>query len=167
MIPNALAGPGTFNTTAVSGSQPYYIGDWSGFSGTMNGGFIQIGSSNNTGSTQMKMNLTGYLSLYQYQNENNFTRTFHIGELSGSGPVQGAAPGNSFTVTVSVGALATDSTYSGILQDDWQDNHTGKLALNKVGNGTLTCTGNSRHTGSTTVSSGTLRINGSLGAAVW
>jgi autotransporter-associated beta strand protein len=83
----------------------------------------------------------------------------HFGELSGSGVIQraGTAPSNPPLTTLTVGGKNTNSTYSGNISS------VGEFAIDKVGSGTLTLSGTSSHGGGTTVSAGTLLVNGSLG----
>lgn len=75
--------------------------------------------------------------------------TYNIGAIGGSRSL--AIGGN----TLSVGANNGDSTYSGQI--------TGAGSLTKSGSGKLTLGGNNTYTGSTTVSQGSLAVNGSLG----
>jgi len=79
------------------------------------------------------------------------TGTISFGSLSGSGLIQGNGSG---LKTLSVGALGTSTTFSGILQ-----NGSGTLALTKVGSGTLTLTGANTYTGGTAVNLGSLVIS--------
>lgn len=80
------------------------------------------------------------------------TGTIHLGSLSGvAGSVLRTA--GSFSPTASIGALNTDTTFSG--------NITGTIAITKVGTGTLTlaATGaKNTYTGATRVSAGTLAL---------
>jgi autotransporter-associated beta strand protein len=74
-----------------------------------------------------------------------------INGLSGNGTIDG----NGSTLTV--GDNNTTSTFSGVMK-----NTAGNLALTKTGNGTLTLSGNSTHTGATTVNAGTLTVSGNI-----
>lgn len=82
----------------------------------------------------------------------NLDGTIHFGSLAGSavGIVNGSG-----TATLSVGALNTDTTFSGTLVSG-----TGVIALTKVGAGTLTLTGTNTYTGDTTVVAGILAVDG-------
>ena len=60
-------------------------------------------------------------------------------------------------LTLRVGGRNENSTYAGLLKDG-----NGKILLDKVGSGTLTLLNSLDYTGATTVSEGTLAINGSL-----
>jgi len=77
--------------------------------------------------------------------------TISFGSLSGSGLLQGNSSG---VHTLSVGALNTDSTFSGLIKDT-----SGTVALSKVGSGTLTLTGVNTYTGGTAVNAGSLVIS--------
>lgn len=100
--------------------------------------------------------------------------TFQLGALSGTGTISGHANNPSpATSTVSVGALNTNTTFSGTLVDNaLNDATTGNpdgaqrnvLALTKVGSGTLTLSGASTFSGGVTVSSGTLLLGNNTGA---
>ena len=158
----AVSGAGTFNVTGSGGNQSFWSGDFSGFSGTLSIGAAAgwwARTSANTGSPAMKLNLTGFLALYD--NESSVTRTFNVGELSGvAGSIVWGQPSTANAVTLSVGALNTSSTFAGSLRNNWNSDTTSTLSLAKVGSGTLTLTGVSNHTGATTINSGTLEIGG-------
>ena len=78
-----------------------------------------------------------------------FSGTIDFGSLAGS--AAGVTNLTAGTVTMSVGALNTSTTFSGALLSG-----TGVIALTKVGTGTVTFAGANTYTGATTVSSGTL-----------
>lgn len=75
--------------------------------------------------------------------------TLDLGSIEGSGFIRLVS---STTATLSVGALNTDTTYSGTIIND--------LALAKVGTGTLTLAGTNTYAGGTTVAGGTLALSG-------
>jgi autotransporter-associated beta strand protein len=83
---------------------------------------------------------------------NTFSET--VNGLSGAGIVDTVAGG---FPTLTVGNNNATSTFSGIIR-----NTAGTLGLIKTGNGTLTLTGVNTYTGTTTVTAGTLLVNGSI-----
>ena len=114
------------------------------------------------------VNGTGGLQL----NAPGTTNTFQLGSLSGNGNIAGHFIFSSSQVqTLSVGALGTDSTFSGSIINNAVNNAAfgnadgaanNVLALTKVGAGTLTLAGSSSYTGPTIVNGGTLKLNGTL-----
>lgn len=80
------------------------------------------------------------------------TGTIHFGELSGAAAQIRNNSGGSTIATVSVGALNTDSTFSGVFSS------VGTIALRKVGTGTLTLSGANSYTGLTEINGGTLKF---------
>ena len=83
---------------------------------------------------------------------NNFDAT--IGSLAGAGTVENGGANNR---TLTVGGNNSSTTFSGALQNG----ATSTLGLAKLGTGTLTLSGTNTHTGTVTVSAGTLAITGS------
>jgi outer membrane autotransporter protein len=77
-----------------------------------------------------------------------------IGSLAGDGTAVGGSMG---ITTLTTGGSGATTTFGGRLQNGW-----GTLALVKTGNGTMTLSGASTHTGGTTVNGGTLSVNGSI-----
>ncbi|MES2919981.1 MAG: autotransporter-associated beta strand repeat-containing protein [Verrucomicrobiota bacterium] len=155
----------TLNIAATSASSLYLNGDTSGFNGTMAinnaAGNVTASKSDGTAST----NTGGVSTTYTVNSGGTYAfsinrGTFNMGALSGNGKV--AAPYNTAsTSTVSIGALNTSTAFSGTLAN----NGSGVLALTKVGNGTVTLSGTNNYTGATTISAGTLAINGNQIAA--
>ena len=66
--------------------------------------------------------------------------------------------------TLTVGGTNTSSTFNGVIADH-SNSGTGTIALTKTGNGTFTVGGTNTYTGATTISQGTLAVNGSLASA--
>lgn len=129
-------------------------GDNSGFTGTLT--LSSTGSSArhkfesaNAGSAAAKWIFNGPTD----SGSMNFgTGTIHFGEFSGNAnQIRNNATG---TATLSVGALNTDSTFSGVISS------VGSLALTKVGTGTLTLSGTNTYTGATSIQNGTLKFTG-------
>ena len=133
-------------------------GDWSGFSGTL----ALSGSkpecrlfSVNRGSGQAAFDLgnsTGKL----YNRDGGITVQF--GSLAGGTAtiLSGASVGASQTIYV-IGGNNQDSLFSGRIT-----NGVGATAIVKTGTGTLTLAGTNGYSGSTTISNGTLQVNGAL-----
>jgi len=157
---NNLTGNGTVNLTAANAgvtTVPVFRPvSMSGFNGTVtmdtgfNNIFYQINP--NSGST---FDGSAAKWVVNNQNANSFVYTtaslVKYGELSGNGKVSAA----NANTTLEVGALGTNSTFSGILLNN---TFGGTLAFTKVGTGTLTLTGVNTYTGVTTISAGTLQI---------
>ena len=72
-----------------------------------------------------------------------------VASITGSGIATDSGSAATFTVNNSI-----DDSFAGAF--------TGNLALTKIGSGTLTLTGTSSASGATTVSAGTLQVNGSI-----
>jgi autotransporter-associated beta strand protein len=129
-----------------------------------NAGVLQLNNTGNanTGSAAAAFDLgTGSASL----GNRNGGITIDFGALSGSGGtiLYGRLSGTGATsTTYSVGALNTDSTFAGSIRNGGDSNG---VRILKVGNGTLTLTGSSGHTGTTTVASGTLSLTGTLSSS--
>ena len=150
-----LSGGGTINESGNIGGFTL-TGNNSGFTGVMN--------SANSGSTQRwrfnsynagsaaaawSLNCT---ATDAYGFAAGGTGTIFFGSLSGSGYFRNDSAG---TVTLSVGALNTDTTFSGTIVA----NTTSILALTKTGTGTFTLTGTANnYNGLTTISGGRLAI---------
>ena len=148
----ALTGGGTLNFNV------YYVrteldGNWSGFTGQLNlgtssGGDFRIGNSSGYGNASV--NLANYISAYHITS----------GAAVSLGAVSGGALAKMSGTAWTVGAKNTDSTFAGNISGN---------SITKVGTGAWTLTGSNYFTGTTTVSAGTLFVNGdnhSAGGAV-
>ena len=136
---NPVTGSGHFNVVGSSGNQSFWSGSFSGFSGTLTIGPAADwwAESSNTGSTTISAVVNGQLGLYD--NQSNLTATFNLGQLSGaSGGVIGGQPNTNNVITLSVGALNTSTTFSGVIENNWQNDNSSTITLTKVGTGTLT-----------------------------
>ena len=158
---------GTDQTVNIAGGATLWTvaGTWTGFTGRINFG---------SGSTQMRLNGTSNINFgstavaidlgsnnARLMNRNGIT--VNLGSLESTGAntqLQGAQTGTTAS-TYSVGALNTDTTFAGVIANGGSG---GLTHITKVGSGTWTLTGASTYTGSTSVSTGRLLVNGSLGA---
>jgi autotransporter-associated beta strand protein len=148
-----LTGSGT---ASVAGQWAVGLGgDNSGFTGTWING--SLGSDNltrfdtaNSGSASASWVLNGGRMV----NANNSSPTISLGSLSGTGGI--LSNNTSGQVTYSIGALNTDTTFSGQIVNEWGGG--GTTAITKVGSGSLTLSGGLSYTGATVVNGGELKI---------
>ena len=111
-------------------------------------GVLQAGSTSAFGSNSAASVSSGAtLDLAGFSNT--------LGSLSGAGTVTSSASGN---VTLTAGGDNSSTTFSGSINDG-----SGTLALTKTGSGTLTLSGTNTYSGGTSVLSGILSVNGSIG----
>jgi rhamnogalacturonan endolyase len=164
----SLTGGGTL-TLAVHYVRGSVDGDWSAFTGQLNVIRTSTGTStdyfrinNNAGFGIAAINLGPYVVASSLLNASN---SFTIGELSGDATAQLAGiiynnttPGN-YTATYVVGSRNTDATFAGFITDGTSPSLT---AITKTGTGTWTLSGACTYTGATLISSGTLKLAGSL-----
>ena len=75
-----------------------------------------------------------------------------VGSIAGAGSITSSAAG---AVTLMAGGSNATTAFSGVIQDG-----SGTVALTKTGTGTLTLSGANTYSGTTTVSAGTLLVNG-------
>lgn len=163
-LTGSLSGDGTFTYYS-----PYVRsdlkGNWSSFTGQLNlatdadGSEMRVTNSFGFGTAALNLGANSYV----YFNLSNTSPTLNVGELTGD-PTSGLSGGPSAgsTVTWRIGGRNTNATFAGLIQ-----NGTGPTAITKNGSGIWTLTGACTHTGATTVSAGTLRINGNTsGSAV-
>jgi fibronectin-binding autotransporter adhesin len=160
-----LTGSGTFNVRSryVRGN---VVGNWSAFTG-----MLDIGPSSANADNQFRFgDPAGYPNAHVNFSGSSPLGVFHyrqltantiipIGILSGENPqtVLSGSASAAFTLFYEVGALHTQptdtATFAGSLA-----NAAGPAGLIKRGAGTLIITGNSTHSGSTTIAEGTLQI---------
>ena len=150
-VSGVIGGSGYSLTKAGAGTM--VLNNANTYSGgtVVNAGILQMGNSSALPSGAVTVNSPGTLDLNTY--------SLTIPNLTGSGTIDTVAGGTP-TLTASSSA---NSTFSGVIK-----NTTGTLALTKTGNSILTLSGTNTYTGNTTISTGTLLVNGSTasGSAV-
>jgi autotransporter-associated beta strand protein len=165
--PASMSGTGTLELGHTSSTaNTVSSSDFKNFSGTirvvqngtaannlrMSSGYVETSLQNAVLDLQTNTN-------FNHQAGTNNTITTHIGTLAGvSGSFVGGSGAGSGTFVFSVGSRNEDSVFSGVI-----GNGGTKSGLTKVGSGKLTLDGTSTYTGTTTVSAGTLLVNGALG----
>lgn len=153
MLTGRITGSGNLSCSAwVNFSGPQLAGDNSGFSGTF--------TVNNTGSMRFKLASTnaGSASASWVFNPDFTdgigltcgTGTLKLGALSGYGRIRNDS--GSTTTTLEIGALGTDTTFTGQIQDNGNNN----IAVRKVGPGKLALTYNNTYDAGTQINGGTL-----------
>lgn len=153
---------GTSDATLNTTTMWTIAGTWSGFSGRIILGpsaSIRLNGNNDTnfGSSSLAIDLGTGSGLFRNRNGNSMA--YAIGTLTG-GPntsIEGAQTGTG-TSTYSIGARGENATFHGSLKNG---NPGGITHITKTGAGEWTLTGDSTHTGNTTISSGGIRLNGS------
>lgn len=156
-----ISGSGALTVDSDASWYPYVTlsGDNSGFTGTFtingnNQGRMSIASTNSGSANAAWVLNNGADDCPNF----GFTGTIKFGSLSGGG---GWGIRSGGAITLEVGALNTNSTFSGTLGGKW----VLAASLTKVGTGTLTLSGANTYSGATTISNGALCVNGSLGAS--
>jgi autotransporter-associated beta strand protein len=159
----SLTGGGTFNFSVPSANTTLY-GDWSAFTGTINvisGGDFR--ANNSAGYPNATIALSNNVNAYFSDVVDPNGTTLPIGALSGASSstlLGGATAGNVFTWQI--GGRNTAATFAGVIAEQ---NASAITAIEKIGSGTWTLTGNNTFSGGLTVSGGTLQVNNSSGSA--
>ena len=158
-VSGSLTGGGTFTV-----STPYvrtdFNGNWSAYTGTVNvitySGGATFRWNHAAGLPFARLNLGNNVSLHTRLSG---TPTVLLGELSGTTSATINAPGGNDGLSVrwTVGGLNTSATFAG--------NTANNVGFNKIGTGTWTLSGTLAHSGPTTVSNGTLLVNGNAKGA--
>jgi autotransporter-associated beta strand protein len=149
-LTGTLTGGGTLNFY-IPYVRTELAGNWSAFTGVINaltvdadGGDFRI--VNSSGYANATLNVASNIYVYHTTSGTSVS----LGAVSGS--LGGRLSGAAWTV----GAKNTNTTFAGNIASS---------SITKVGAGTWTLTGSNYYTGSTTVSGGTLMVNGNNGSA--
>ena len=141
-------------------------GSMASYSGTMtlsNAGGASVRFNGTTGSSLATFDLgVGTMDLMV----RNSALNINIGGLKGTAGTTLSGRGgssNNGPTTHHVGANGANTTFDGIIRDG-SGGGSSTTAIVKTGTGKLTLTANNTYTGTTTVSNGTLQVNGLLGA---
>lgn len=157
----ALTGTGSIRVGTSGGNFYGLHGSLSGLTGTINMAGLVHNRASALGSTGAAfVQESGGTWLVSNDDVANLNVTYHMGSLSGSGTIAGSGyvSSRSGTKTLSIGALNTDTTYSGSITNGFSGGGS-TIALTKVGTGTLTLSGSNSYTSGTTISSGTIVAN--------
>ena len=145
-------------------------GSWCGYSGR-----ILFGSGNprvrlnttsnvNFGSASLAIDLGAGTG--QLMNRNGGATAYALGTLTGGPGTQlfGTQTGTNAS-TYSIGARGENALFQGSIRNGGNATAPALTHITKVGTGAWTLSGDSTHTGNTTVSAGTLRLNGAFSAS--
>ncbi len=157
----ALTGAGTANL-AIGGNTFSLTGNTTAFAGT-----FALGSS--TGFLRLFGSLGSPAATFDVGTSTadlinrNGNATFELGALiGGSGTLLGGASSVNAPSTYNIGANGASTTFAGTIVNGGLG---GVTNINKLGGGILTLTGTNTYTGTTTVSAGSLAVNGSNASA--
>ena len=160
-LTGSLTGTGTLNLNVQNaGASDLIKGNLSAFAGTVNflghGGLVFFANGGAFSGLQAALTtVNAPVSLGFHDNSGG--NTFYFGALSGTDPNASFYDQYAGAPTLSIGALNLDTTFAGQFQTS--------VNVVKAGTGTLTLSGNSTHTGTTTVSSGILAVTGSFSSS--
>lgn len=150
-----ISGGGTINESGTQVAGTHLSGDNSGFTGVFtsanNGSHRVRFDSATAGSAGAAWTLNNAAS--DGHGFNFGTGTIYFGALSGGGVFRNDAA--SSTVTMEIGGLNTNCTFSGIINA----NGTSRIAVTKVGSASLTLSGANTFTNGITVNAGTLVLS--------
>lgn len=148
-VDGVISGAGSLTK---SGAGTLVLGGANLYSGgtVVSNGVLKLGNSSALGAS------TGDLTVHGTVNLNG--NSISIGSLSGNatGVIDDIAGSGSDTVAVN---SASNSVFAGVIK-----NTTGSVALTKDGSGALTLSGANTYSGNTTVTAGSLLVNGSIGS---
>jgi len=142
----------------------YLEGNWDDFTGrvivtgTGPAGSSQFAPYNGTGIKNGAITLKGTAQIASKKNQ----ATLYLGGLSGDAGtyLSGFDVKNAGSGTWIVGTANTDETFQGVIDDRAQGGKIGKTCIEKQGTGDWRLTGKNIHSGTTTVTAGTLIVNG-------
>jgi autotransporter-associated beta strand protein len=142
----------------------YLEGNWDDFTGrvivtgTGPAGSSQFAPYNGTGIKNGAITLKGTAQIASKKNQ----ATLYLGGLSGDAGtyLSGFDVKNAGSGTWIVGTANTDETFRGVIDDRAQGGKIGKTNIEKQGTGDWRLTGKNIHSGTTTVTAGTLIVNG-------
>jgi autotransporter-associated beta strand protein len=155
---SSITAHGTLNlTTSYVRSEP--TGDWSASDGQINiiagtgGGDVYLANAGNINWGTASVNLGTGVNVYNSANTGTGGNTFTIGALTGTGTISDdtGSGGTNRITTLIVGGRNSDFTFSGTIK-----NNLRQTAVNKVGSGIWTMSGNNTYTASTIISSGSI-----------
>lgn len=157
---------GTKQTVHLSGGSNLWTiaGTWTGFSGKLDFGNgstrVRLNGNANTnfGSAAVAVDLGSNNA--QLMNRNGATITLGSLESTGAGTVLSGTQTGSAASTYNIGALGTDVTFAGVIADGG-----GITNIVKSGGGRWTLTGASTYTGTTSLSAGSLYVNGTTASS--
>lgn len=165
-IKSKVSGSGILNFT-IPYVREYIQGDWSEFTGTVVAKGINSSSDgsqflldNTVGIPNAVVELSGNAKIINWATTGSMT----FGGLRGArGTYLGCASKNTdgTKMTWTVGGMGTDETFNGIINNDCSaDKHYGVTSIVKEGTGVWRLTGSNIYSGTTTVTGGTLIVNG-------
>ncbi len=177
-LTSVISGGGTLNL-GIRDTRWDFNANLAGFTGTLNVsstispafGDLRVNGTGQFATTKLHLGTSVFMTQIFNPPNNTVGTNQNIGQLSGdAGSILAGQPVNGRYVNWTIGALGTNSTFAGTIQ-----NGTGACRIYKVGTGTLTLTGNNTYTGNaagiagTQINAGTLSIGdggatGSLGA---
>ncbi|MFT3737802.1 MAG: autotransporter-associated beta strand repeat-containing protein [Breznakibacter sp.] len=165
-IKSKVSGSGNLNFN-IYYVREYLQGDWSQFSGTLYANGLgttsdgnQLLINNTNGIPNGRIVTSGTTKIVSWVN----AKTLYLGGLSGPSGTYlagGDKQNNSATCTWIVGGAGTDETFNGIINNECSNkNYGGTTTIVKEGAGVWRLAGNNIYKGTTTVTGGTLIVNG-------